>query len=110
MERVQGLIDKLTEQRARNDNAAQMLITVQLLQNELLQLHHKNMSRGTPKVSVIMPVSVMNQAGTDGMVGTIKQPEQEKQASAQAVDLQQSEIIKNLEPLTNKVVESPKST
>ncbi len=65
MERVQVLIDKLAEQKARNDNAAQMLITVQLLQNELLKLNEKNVSIGTSKVSVIMPVSVMNQAGTN---------------------------------------------
>ena len=117
MERIQVLIDKLTEQKARNDNAAQMLITVQLLQNELLQLHQKNLSIGTPKVSVIMPVSVMNQAGTGEKVETIKQPPQVRQTAMQPVDLPKPsvEIIKSLEPvavefLENKIIESPKET
>jgi hypothetical protein len=115
MERVQVLIDKLAEQKARNDNAAQMLITVQLLQNELLKLNEKNVSIGTSKVSVIMPVSVMNQAGSNEKAENIKQPKQEKLTGVQAVDVPKPriEIIKSLEPVTfehleNKTVESLK--
>lgn len=115
MERVEVLIDKLTEQKARNDTAAQMLITVQLLQNELLQLHQENISRGTPKVSVIMPMSVINQAGTNERAETIKQLEFQKQTPEKIVDVQKPEIIKSLEPvavepLTNEIVEFSKET
>lgn len=55
MERVQVLIDKLIEQRRRG-NAAELLLTVQLLQQELLQ-QQKPASSGTANVSVIMPVN-----------------------------------------------------
>ncbi len=114
MERVQALIDKLAEQKARNDNASQMLITVQLLQNELLQLDQKNAFKGTPKVSVIMPVSAINQANAYESPETIKQPEQGKQTFKQPVDLPKTrvEIIKSLEPVTveNKIIESSKET
>lgn len=113
MERVQALIDKLIEQKTRNDNAAQMLITVQLLQNELLQLDQKNISRGTPKVSVIMPVSVMNQAGTDNKSEAIKQPEADNQIAIQGVNSPKPSvgIIKSMEPvavehLKNGTIES----
>ena len=116
MERVQVLIDKLAEQKARNDNAEQMLITVQLLQNELLHLNEKNISRGTPKVSVIMPMSVMNQAGTNENTEIIKQPGQAKQIPVEAINLKPPvEIIKSLEPVevepfVKKIIESSKET
>ena len=38
MERVKVLIDKLVQQQQRNEGAEAMLITTQLLQNELLLL------------------------------------------------------------------------
>ena len=57
MERLQGLIDKLIEQKNRNENPARMLVTVQLLQNELVQLQQKGDPSGTAKVAVVMPVS-----------------------------------------------------
>lgn len=57
MERIQVLIDKLSEQKRRNETVAQMLITVQLLQNELLSLQRENKSTGTSKVAVVMPAA-----------------------------------------------------
>ena len=55
MERVQVLIDKLVQQKQQNDSAAQMLLTVQLLQNELVQLQHQKETKSTAKVAVVMP-------------------------------------------------------
>src|SRR5689334_5377539 len=58
MERIQALIDKLYQQRQQNVHPAQLLLTVQLLQSELLQLQHKNGSLGTAKVAVTLPVNM----------------------------------------------------
>ncbi|HEU4471151.1 MAG TPA: hypothetical protein VFR58_08715 [Flavisolibacter sp.] len=58
MERIQALIDKLYEQRQQHCNPAQLLLTVQLLQTELLKLQQKNGSLGTAKVAVTLPVNM----------------------------------------------------
>ncbi|MFN2457951.1 MAG: hypothetical protein ABR502_07110 [Chitinophagaceae bacterium] len=57
MERVNLLIEKLAEQKRNNVTASQLLITVQLLQNELLILQNITRSLGTSKVAVTMPVN-----------------------------------------------------
>lgn len=58
MERIQALIDKLYQQKQLNSNPAQMLFTVQLLQNELLKFQQKNGTLGTAKVAVTLPVNM----------------------------------------------------
>jgi len=58
MERIQALIDKLYEQKQQNSNPAQLLLTVQLLQTELLKLQQKNGSLGTSKVAVTLPANL----------------------------------------------------
>lgn len=55
MERVQVLIDKLVQQKQRNEPATQLLLTVQLLQNELFQLQRMADGRSSSKVAVVMP-------------------------------------------------------
>lgn len=55
MERIQVLLEKLQQQYQQKDDAASMLVTVQLLQNELLALQKNNKVLGTSKVSVVMP-------------------------------------------------------
>jgi hypothetical protein len=57
MERVKVLIDKLIQQQQRNEGVEAMLLTTQLLQNELLLLQKKNTSPVTSKVTVVMPSS-----------------------------------------------------
>jgi hypothetical protein len=57
MERVKVLIDKLVQQQQRNEGAEAMLITTQLLQNELLLLQKKNAPAVASKVAVVMPSS-----------------------------------------------------
>jgi hypothetical protein len=57
MERIQVLIEKLQQQHKQNENAASMLVTLQLLQNELVTLQNGNKVLGTPKVAVVMPNS-----------------------------------------------------
>ncbi|MBD0332818.1 MAG: hypothetical protein ICV66_09190 [Chitinophagaceae bacterium] len=56
MERVQALIDKLIQQKQNNDTPAQMLITVQLLQNELSKFQAQT-SPTTSRVAVVMPLN-----------------------------------------------------
>ena len=56
MERIQILISKLQEQVAQNSSPSQMLVTVQMLQNEIYQLQvNGNHTLGTSKVAVMLP-------------------------------------------------------
>jgi hypothetical protein len=57
MERIQVLIEKLQQQYQQKENASSMLVTLQLLQNELTALQNTNKILGTSKVSVVMPYS-----------------------------------------------------
>jgi hypothetical protein len=59
MERIEALINKLKQQFEQNANPDQLMVTVQLLQNELLQLQGgKSQSLGTAKVAVVLPGSM----------------------------------------------------
>jgi hypothetical protein len=55
MERIQALIDQLYRQKQQNASPAQLLLTVQFLQSELLKLQQRNGSFGTSKVAVTLP-------------------------------------------------------
>ena len=55
MERIFTLIDKLSQQKAQGAPAANLLFTVQLLQQELLQLQKKGEQPSTRKVAVTLP-------------------------------------------------------
>ena len=57
MERVETLLKKLQDQFAQNASADQMLLTVQMLQAELLHLRHSNVLEDE---SVVVTVSNMN--------------------------------------------------
>ena len=59
MERIGALINKLKEQFEQKADPAQLLLTVQLLQNELAQSQtHSSKTLGTSKVAVVLPNSV----------------------------------------------------
>ena len=55
MERIHTLIDKLSQQKAQGASPAHLLFTVQLLQQELLQLQKAEDRPGTRKVAVTLP-------------------------------------------------------
>jgi len=57
MERIQALISKLKEQAEQNADPAQMLLTVQQLQNEL-SVQQVPRTLGTSKVAVVLPASM----------------------------------------------------
>lgn len=59
MERIQILISKLKEQAEQSASPSHMLVTVQMLQNELYQLQvNGNYTLGTSKVAVMLPKTV----------------------------------------------------
>src|ERR1700694_3549487 len=58
MERIHALIEQLHQQGQQNSNPAQLLLTVQLLQSELLKLQQRNGTLGTAKVAVTLPVNM----------------------------------------------------
>jgi hypothetical protein len=55
MERIHTLIDKLSQQKAQGASPAYLLFTVQLLQQELMQLQKHTQASGTRKIAVVMP-------------------------------------------------------
>ncbi len=61
MERLQVLIDKLIEQKSKGESPAKMLVTVQLMQNELVKQQHKEQQNSTAKVAVVMPANAVMQ-------------------------------------------------
>ena len=65
MERVQVLIDKLIAQKQQNESPAQLLMTVQLLQQELMQLQQGQVAKSSSKVSVVMPARVYPEAANN---------------------------------------------
>jgi len=59
MERIQILINKLKQQQEENAAPLQMMMTVQMLQNELMQMLSSNQSSlGTSKVAVTLPKTI----------------------------------------------------
>ena len=79
MERIRVLIARLKEQAEQNASPSQMLVTVQMLQNELYQLQvNGNFSLGTSKVAVMLPktvnISVSQEAVKKAETKVEKQP------------------------------------
>lgn len=98
MERVQVLIDRLTEQKKRGETTAQLLVTVQILQQELVLLQQQTTTASTKKVSVIMPAFAVNFSGIEEAAppATDRKPAEKK-----------PEIVTQTEPL-KPVAEAPK--
>ncbi len=80
MERVQVLIDKLVEQKQQSAKAAQMLVTVQLLQKELQMEQQKASVSGSAKVSVVMPGNASAQIIREPVIATtVAQPQKQEE-------------------------------
>ncbi len=79
MERIQVLIEKLQQQKQQNEPIAQMLVTVQLLQNELIALQQQNNRVvGTSKVAVVLPTAPKVKAPATFQVEEPQQRKEEK--------------------------------
>jgi hypothetical protein len=84
MERIRVLIARLMEQTEQNASPSQMLVTVQMLQNELYQLQvNGNFSLGTSKVAVMLPKTVNISVS----------PEAQKKAEMPPVEIENEEAV-----------------
>jgi hypothetical protein len=101
MERVETLIKKLQDQFAQNASAEQLLLTVQMLQAELLHLQHNNVFNPEP---VVVTVSNMAPMIADSPVIAAKPVEDEKivevlQVDEAEIEAELEEIKRNAETL-----------
>lgn len=84
MSRIEALIAKLKEQVEQGDDAGQLLLTVQMLQAELLQSKNKGAQvLGTSKVAVVMPHSANIMAEPLHPEKQAMKPEGESKAASQ---------------------------
>ncbi|MGZ8538173.1 MAG: hypothetical protein ACXWV9_07910, partial [Flavisolibacter sp.] len=98
MERIEALIDKLYQQKQLNSNPAQLLFTVQLLQNELLRFQQKNGTLGTAKVAVTLPVNMNFAEEVSRSPQTEKSIEEKPAAINQVTPAVESPIISKYAP------------
>jgi protein-tyrosine phosphatase len=94
MERVETLLKKLQDQFAQNASAHQMLLTVQMLQAELMHLQDSDVSDAD---AVVVTVSNINPIIKELPVNDDKPPEEEKIVEILQVD--EAEIEAELEEI-----------
>lgn len=75
MERIHTLIDKLSQQKTQGASPSQLLFTVQLLQQELLQLENSREAVGTKKVAVTLPFNTVVAMAEAVVAVPVEQPE-----------------------------------
>ncbi|HEX2536097.1 MAG TPA: hypothetical protein VHK69_20285 [Chitinophagaceae bacterium] len=97
MERIQILIDKLVQQQQNGAAPSQLLVTVQLLQNELLELQRTAEAPVRSRVYVTMPTrtslpSFAEAAETPAPAAPVPQPEPVAEAPTPVVEIQQPVI------------------
>jgi len=99
MERVHTLIEKLQLQIAEKATRDNLLVTVQMLQGELLQQKSNSATINKGKVAVIMPgnVNSFNQDNNNGKQIEIPVPQEEKIIEVLKVD--EKEIEEELEEI-----------
>lgn len=95
MERVETLLKKLQDQFAQNASADQMLLTVQMLQAELLHLQHNNVQEDE---SVVVTVSNMNIAPKESAPITPIPPKEEERI-VEILQVDETEIEAELEEI-----------
>ena len=98
MERVRTLIEKLQQQIAGNASAENLLVTVQMLQSELLQQTGNNVAVNKGKVSVMMPGTQNN--NNQYQPGT-RSPEQipQEEKIIEVLKVDEKEIEEELEEI-----------
>lgn len=95
MDRIQNLIAKLKEQADQNAEASQMLVTVQLIQNELAGAAATPKVLGTSKVAVVMPASAIPQQYEKYIPKASEEPVKEVKEKVLIADGQVSVVEKN---------------
>lgn len=96
MDRIQNLIAKLKEQADQNAEPSQMLITVQLIQNELANAAPPKVL-GTSKVAVVLPSQTIPQQYEKYIPAPVEEPVKEIQEKEKVLiaDGQVSVVEKN---------------
>lgn len=95
MDRIQSLIAKLKEQADQKAEPSQMLITVQLIQNELAGVVAAPKILGTSKVAVVLPASAIPQPYEKYIPKSAEEPMKEVKEKVLIADGQVSVVEKN---------------
>lgn len=98
MERVRTLIEKLQQQIAENASADNLLITVQMLQQELMGQKSNSVSVSNGKVAVIMPAANNNYREQPAIKQTDDSPLQEEKI-IEVLQVDEKEIEEELEEI-----------
>ncbi len=100
MERLKVLISNLQDQLSQHEEASKMLLTVQMIQAELMNsVQHNPINSGSSKVAVIMP-QYINQ------ISTIEKKEEEVKVSTKKYVVNEIELLGETEEIVEmKLIE-----
>ncbi|MDB5199867.1 MAG: hypothetical protein JWO92_1830 [Chitinophagaceae bacterium] len=99
MDRVHTLIEKLQQQIAENATADKLLVTVQMLQSELLQQKGDNTSVSKGKVAVMMPGASNNNYQNQPYTKQTEQPVEQEEKIIEVLKVDEKEIEEELEEI-----------
>lgn len=99
MERVYTLIEKLQQQLAENASADKLLITVQMIQAELLPQNGEFTSVNKGRVAVMMPTSSYNNSPDHSYPKQIEQPLKQEEKILEVLKVDEKEIEEELEQM-----------
>jgi hypothetical protein len=99
MERVHTLIEKLQQQIAEKLSVDKLLVTVQMLQSELLQQQGTTTITNKGKVTVMMPGSLANDNPFQAYSGQIDQVVKQEEKIIEVLKVDEKEIEEELEEI-----------
>jgi hypothetical protein len=99
MERVRTLIEKLQQQIAENASADKLLITVQMLQSELLQQKANTTFINKGNVAVMMPGIASNNYKQQPYAKQTEQPAKQEEKIIEVLKVDEKEIEEELEEI-----------
>ena len=99
MERVHTLIEKLQQQLAENASADKLLITVQMIQAELLQKNGEFTSVNKGRVAIMMPASSYNNNLDHTYTKQNEQPVKQEEKIVEILKVDEKEIEEELEQM-----------
>lgn len=113
MERVQTLSDKLHEQLAGNAPVDQLLLTVQLLQSELMHLHAASGSNAASIAVKVAPFNIISQPvqqaePASSTIPEIAAPPKEEEKTVEVLQVNEAEIEAELEEIKRNAEERNK--
>jgi hypothetical protein len=99
MERVRTLIEKLQQQIADNASADNLLVTVYMLQSELLHQKGNATSINKGKAAIIMPGVLNNGYRDQSYINQTQEPAQEEEKIIEVLKVDEKEIEEELEEM-----------